>query len=152
LPEPGLNGSASIRKLRLDDLRDSLAASVKMRLRSDVPVGIFLSGGLDSSVVAASACSENTNVSTFTVAFAEQKFNEAASAKRVAAHLGTDHHEITLSQRDVIAALPQALAAMDQPTVDGGNTYFVSRATKQAGVAVRPSGLGGGQALHGPSR
>ncbi len=149
LPEVGLNGSAVVREDRQEDLRQTLSASVKMRLRSDVPLGVFLSGGLDSSVVAAMACSEETNIKTFTVAFAEQKFNEAASARRVAAYLGCEHHEIPLSQQDVIAALPQALAAMDQPTVDGVNTYFVSRATKQAGVTVALSGLGGDELFAG---
>ncbi len=151
LPRPGggINGGAAARQARIGEIREVLAAAVRMRLVSDVPLGIFLSGGLDSSVVAAAATALGTSVKTFTVAFSEQRFNEGIAARRVAAYLGTEHHEITLSQRDLIAGLPRALSAMDQPTVDGINTYFVSQATKQAGVTVALSGLGGDEVFAG---
>jgi asparagine synthase (glutamine-hydrolysing) len=122
---------------------------VRMRLVSDVPLGVFLSGGLDSTMVAAIAARHSSHVKTFTVTFAEEQFAEGRKAQKVARLLGTEHHEITVSESDLIAALPAAIAAMDQPSVDGINTYFVSRVTKQAGVTVALSGLGGDEQFGG---
>ena len=136
------------RARHIEELRNAVAEAVRMRLVSDVPVGVFLSGGRDSSVVAALAA-EAGPVKTFNVTFAEQEFAEGAQARSVARHIGADHHELTLSERDLLSALPSALAAMDQPTVDGVNTWFVSRATKQAGVTVALSGLGGDELFAG---
>jgi asparagine synthase (glutamine-hydrolysing) len=132
----------------IEELRAAVADAVRMRLVSDVPVGIFLSGGRDSSVVAALAAQAGP-VKTFNVTFAEQEFAEGAQARSVARHIGADHAELTVSQSDLLTALPSALAAMDQPTVDGVNTWFVSRATKQAGVTVALSGLGGDELFAG---
>ncbi len=149
LPDAALNGDARVRAARLEELRATLSSAVELRLLSDVPLGIFLSGGLDSSVVAAEAVARARQVKTFTVIFQERKYNEAAPAHMVARFLGTEHHEIPLSQQDLIGGLPQALRAMDQPTVDGVNTYFVSRAAKQAGVTVALTGLGGDELFAG---
>jgi len=120
-----------------------------MRLVSDVPLGVFLSGGLDSTVIAAIAARHCTRLKTFTVTFAEEQFAEGVKARQVARLLGTEHHEITVSQGDLLSTLPAAVAAMDQPTVDGINTYMVSRVTKQAGVTVALSGLGGDEQFAG---
>jgi asparagine synthase (glutamine-hydrolysing) len=147
-PEP-LNGNLQVREARVEELREILDAAVRVRLVSDVPLGVFLSGGLDSTVVAALASRHGSSVRTFTVTFAETQFAEGGKARDVARLLDTEHHEITLSERDLLAALPAAVAAMDQPTVDGINTYFVSRATKQAGVTVALSGLGGDELFAG---
>jgi len=144
-----LNGDPRVRAEKLDALRDELDTAVRMRLVSDVPLGVFLSGGLDSTMVAAIAARHSAHVKTFTVTFAEEQFAEGRKAQKVARLLGTEHHEITVSESDLIAALPAAIAAMDQPTVDGINTYFVSRVTKQAGVTVALSGLGGDEQFGG---
>jgi len=143
------NGDAASRARSLEDIRESLAAAVRMRLVSDVPLGIFLSGGLDSSVVTAFAAESGVPVRTFTLTFAEKEYAEGEKARRVAAHLGTDHTETTITQSDLLAALPHALQAMDQPTVDGINTFFVARATKCAGVTVALSGIGGDEVFAG---
>jgi len=126
-----------------------LDTAVRMRLVSDVPLGVFLSGGLDSTVVAAIAARHSTHLKTFTVTFAEEQFAEGVKARQVARLLETEHHEITLSQGDLLDTLPAAVAAMDQPTVDGVNTFMVSRVTKQAGVTVALSGLGGDEQFAG---
>ncbi len=143
------NGNASERKRRIEEVSQSLADAVHIRLASDVPLGVFLSGGLDSSVVAALAAQSGNPIQTFTINFAEKHFAEGAKARRVAEHIGSEHRELVFSQRDLLPALPEALAAMDQPTVDGINTYFVSRLTKQAGVTVALSGLGGDELFAG---
>ncbi|MBI3663818.1 MAG: asparagine synthase (glutamine-hydrolyzing) [Acidobacteria bacterium] len=143
------NGSEAERQRHIEEVRESLAESVRIRLVSDVPLGIFLSGGLDSSVVAALAAQSGNHIQTFTINFTEKRFAEGAKARRVAEHLGSEHMELLFSQRDLLPVLPEALAAMDQPTVDGINTYFVSRLTKQAGVTVALSGLGGDELFAG---
>lgn len=143
------NGSAAERKRHIEEVGHALADAVRMRLVSDVPLGIFLSGGLDSSVVAALAAQSGAHIQTFTINFVEKQFAEGDKARRVAQHVGAEHRELIFSQRDLFAALPNALAAMDQPTVDGINTYFVSRLTKQAGVTVALSGLGGDELFAG---
>ena len=144
-----LNGDARVRADREEALRAQLDAAVRMRLVSDVPLGVFLSGGLDSTVIAAIAARHCTRLKTFTVTFAEEQFAEGVKARQVARLLGTEHHEITVSQGDLLSTLPAAVAAMDQPTVDGINTYMVSRVTKQAGVTVALSGLGGDEQFAG---
>jgi asparagine synthase (glutamine-hydrolysing) len=144
-----LNGDPRARAERIEALQDELDSAVRMRLVSDVPLGIFLSGGLDSTVVAAIAARHCTRLKTFTVTFAEEEFAEGLKARQVARLLETEHHEITISQGDLLGTLPAAVAAMDQPTVDGINTYVVSRVTKQAGVTVALSGLGGDEQFAG---
>jgi asparagine synthase (glutamine-hydrolysing) len=144
-----LNGDPRVRNEKLEALQEELDRAVRMRLISDVPLGVFLSGGLDSTIVAAIAARHSSRVKTFTVTFAEEQFAEGRKAQKVARLLGTEHHEITVSETDLIATLPAAIAAMDQPTVDGINTYFVSRVTKQAGVTVALSGLGGDEQFGG---
>ena len=144
-----LNGNSRIRAQHVEELREELDTAVRMRLVSDVPLGVFLSGGLDSTVLAAIAARHSTRLKTFTVTFAEQQFAEGAKARQVARLLETEHHEITLSQGDLLDTLPAAVAAMDQPTVDGINTYMVSRVTKHAGVTVALSGLGGDEQFAG---
>jgi asparagine synthase (glutamine-hydrolysing) len=143
------NGSASERNRKIEEVNHTLADAVRMRLVSDVPLGIFLSGGLDSSVVAALAAQSGNRIQTFTINFEEKRFAEGDKARRVAEHIGSQHEEVIFSQHNLLSALPDALAAMDQPTVDGINTYFVSRLTKQAGVTVALSGLGGDELYAG---
>lgn len=146
---PAVNGSDAERARRVEEAREALGEAVRLRLVSDVPLGVFLSGGLDSSVVAGLAAETGNAIQTFNITFSEKPFAEGIKARRVAEHIGAEHHELTFSEQDLIAALPEALEAMDQPTVDGINTYFVSRLTKQAGVTVALSGLGGDELFAG---
>lgn len=89
--------------------------------------------------------------STFSIVFREADFSEAEHSRKIANIFRTDHHEITISQSDVLSAIPAALAAMDLPTMDGVNTFFVSRETRAAGVKVALSGLGGDEVFAGYS-
>lgn len=131
-------------------VRDLLMDSVSLRMRSDVPFGAFLSGGIDSSAVVA-LMSEvgDRRVATFNVAFHEDQFDESQYARLIAQRYDTDHHEIRLSADDFLAAVPDALAATDHPSGDGPNTYVVSQATKKAGLTVALSGLGGDELFAG---
>ena len=131
-------------------VRTLLTDSVSLRMRSDVPFGAFLSGGIDSSAVVA-LMSEvgDRKVATFNVAFHEDEFDESQYARQIAQLYDTDHHEIRLSADDFLAAVPDALAATDHPSGDGPNTYVVSQATKKAGLTVALSGLGGDELFAG---
>jgi asparagine synthase (glutamine-hydrolysing) len=132
-------------------VRSLLESAVASHLIADVPVGVFLSSGLDSTVIAALASRARAGIHTFTVAFADAEFSEAEIARRTASRLGTDHSELTLSGQEMIARLDEAIAAFDQPSMDGINTYFVSRAARQAGLKVALSGLGSDEIFGGYS-
>ncbi len=132
-------------------VRSLLEESVRKHLIADVPVGVFLSSGIDSTSLAALASREVSGVHTFTVAFPEKDFSEAALARRTAENLGTTHQEIILSGSEMLARLGEAVAALDQPSIDGINTYFVSWSARQAGLKVALSGLGGDEVFGGYS-
>jgi asparagine synthase (glutamine-hydrolysing) len=135
----------------VSNLQPLLEESVRLQLVSDVPVGVFLSGGIDSSALVSILSRGGVKPSTFSIVFREADFSEAEFSRAIAAKFHTDHHEITVSQEDVRAAIPDALRAMDLPTMDGINTYFVSRETRAAGIKVALSGLGGDEVFAGYS-
>src|ERR1700691_76856 len=124
---------------------------VRMQLVSDVPLGVFLSGGIDSSALVGILHRNGIQPSTFSIVFRESEYSEAQHSRAVARHFHTDHHEITVSQSDLFAAIGPAVQAMDLPTIDGVNTYFVSQHTRAAGVKVALSGLGGDEMFAGYS-
>ncbi len=135
-----------------EELRTLLEDSVSRHLMSDVPLGVFLSGGVDSAALVAFAkrgLKSGTQPRTLTVAFDEQEFSEAGQAREIAEHFQTKHSEVRVTRDDFIQELPAILRAMDQPTNDGVNTYFVSRAARQAGLTVVLSGLGGDEVFWG---
>lgn len=130
---------------------DALLKSVERRLVADVPFGAFLSGGIDSSAIVALMSQLSSKVSTFSIAFAEEEFSEAPYARMVARKFATDHHEIQLSPEHFLELLPEALDRMDHPSGDGPNSYIVSGATKNAGITMALSGLGGDELFAGYS-
>lgn len=132
-------------------LPNLLRGAVLSHMVSDVPVGVFLSGGIDSSALVALMSQSGIRASTFSLVFSEAEFNEAEHSRTVARHFGTDHHEIMISQHDALSALPDALRAMDQPTIDGVNTWLVSANTRAAGVKVALTGLGADEMFAGYS-
>jgi len=133
-----------------DELREELKRTVRMQLVSDAPLGIFLSGGIDSSAVAALASEADSGaLHTFTIGFDETGLDESHYAARVAAAIGSRHTNVTLREEDFIRQLPDALTAIDQPTFDALNTYFVSRAARQAGMTVALAGTGGDELFGG---
>lgn len=129
-----------------------LERAVHMRLISDVPLGVFLSGGVDSSTIATLAQrTSSAPVRSFNICFDEAAYDESAHARRVAQRLGTDHEEVRLTERYFLAGLDDALNALDQPTFDGINTFFVSRVVRDAGLTVALSGAGGDELCGGYS-
>lgn len=132
------------------ELRTRLEQTVSAHAIADVPVGTFLSGGLDSAVVTGlMARTQGTRLKTFSIGFEESTFSEAGAAAETARHFGTDHHAIILSGAEVARDMETLISALDQPTGDGINTYYASRAAKAGGVTVALSGLGGDELFGG---
>ena len=132
------------------DLRAELEDTVARHLVSDVPLGVFLSGGVDSAALVALASRvSSSELTTLTVVFNEREFSEGSAAAKIADHFHTRHQEVLVTESDFRQELPAVLAAMDQPTNDGVNTYFVSKAARQAGLTVVLSGLGGDEVFWG---
>ncbi len=134
----------------LAHLEEELLLAARQHLVSDVPLGVFLSGGVDSSAVASLAVRAGSRkVQTFHIAFQEAGFDESSYARRVADSLGTEHVELCLTQDRFHALLPDALSSLDQPTFDAINTYFVSRVVREAGFTVALAGTGGDELFGG---
>ena len=133
------------------ELQPLIEGSVRLQLVSDVPLGVFLSGGIDSSALVSILSRGGITPSTFSIVFREAEFSEAEYSRLIASKFRTDHHEISVSQQDVLSSIPDALGAMDLPTMDGVNTFFVSREARRAGVKVALSGLGGDEVFAGYS-
>lgn len=150
-PSQGLNQAKGLdEKQTRARIKELLHASVERRMISDVPFGAFLSGGIDSSaMVGLMSGMSDTAISTFSVSFDEGEFSEAKYARLVAERFNTNHQEIRLKPDDFLETLPEALNAMDHPSGDGPNTYVVSKVTKQAGITVAISGLGGDELFAG---
>jgi asparagine synthase (glutamine-hydrolysing) len=144
-------GLRTLEKKDFEELDDVLDESVRMQMVSDVPVGVFLSGGIDSSALAGILSRDGAKLHTFSIVFREADYSEAEYSRLVAQKFGTEHQEILISQRDALDAIPGALQAMDQPTIDGLNTYLISRQTRAAGIKVALSGLGGDELFAGYS-
>ncbi len=133
-----------------ESTRDLLQASVREHMVADVPIGCFLSGGIDSSVITACAArNSSTRLQTFTVAFEGTRMDESSDARAIATRFGTEHTEVRLSDRALLAEIPLAMASMDLPSIDGMNTFIVSRAVRARGIKVVLSGLGGDELFGG---
>ncbi|HXN64163.1 MAG TPA: asparagine synthase (glutamine-hydrolyzing) [Candidatus Acidoferrales bacterium] len=130
-------------------LRPLLEEAVRGHLLSDVPLGIFLSSGIDSTAIVALAARAQAGLQTFTVVFEEQDFSEAAIARATARQFDTQHQELLLRGGEMLDHLDDAVGSLDQPTMDGMNTYFVSWAVHRAGLKVALSGLGGDEIFGG---
>jgi asparagine synthase (glutamine-hydrolysing) len=128
-------------------VRERIEETVAYHLVSDVPVGVFLSSGIDSSALTAIATRLSREpLRTFTLAFEEfrgHRGDEAPLAERFASELGTQHTTRVVTREEFLADLPKIFDAMDQPTIDGVNTWFVSKAVHEGGVKVALSGVGG---------
>ena len=131
-------------------LHDKLKESVRLHMVSDVPVGVFLSGGIDSaSLIALMAQVSSARPKAYSVIFEEPEFSEATQAQYVARKFDADHHEIFLTDKALFDLLPSAFQAMDQPTFDGINTFVISKTVREAGITVAMSGLGGDELFGG---
>jgi len=131
-------------------IEELLADAVRIRLVSDVPLGAFLSGGLDSSaMVAFMRRATSGPIRTCSMVFEEAEYSEAAYARETAAFVGAEHYERVITAADVEREFDRILYAMDQPSIDGVNTYFVSQTAREAGLTVALSGLGGDELFGG---
>jgi asparagine synthase (glutamine-hydrolysing) len=126
-----------------------LADATRSHLISDVPVGVFLSGGIDSSALVALMQRAGVVPHSFGIAFPGTAYDESHYARLVAKAFGARHTEIPLTETELCSQLPDAIASVDHPSGDGINTYVVSRAVREAGVKVALSGLGGDEFFGG---
>ena len=132
------------------DVEGELRHIVRQQLISDVPVVVFLSGGVDSSVVSLLARQQaGPGVHTLSVVFEEKAYSEGRYARRVADRIGSRHQEVLLPPADARRKALEAIGRMDQPTMDGINTYVVCEAARRAGFTVALSGLGGDEFFGG---
>ena len=132
------------------EVRRLLRDAVERRMISDVPLGAFLSGGIDSSAVVGLMSEVSTApVDTFSVVFEEKEYDESVYSQMIAQKFNTRHHPILLKPSDFLDALPAALQAMDHPSGDGINSYVVSEVTRNQGIKVALSGLGGDELFAG---
>jgi asparagine synthase (glutamine-hydrolysing) len=133
-----------------EELRTVLRESVRKELISDVPLGVFLSGGIDSSAVTAMMSQLGTEVKSFSVGFAERSFDESRYARQVAQHLGTDHHELTLEPSMLLELIPKLPTLLDEPLGDASiiPTYLLSAFTRRH-VKVALGGDGGDELFAG---
>lgn len=124
--------------------------AMREHLISDVPVGVFLSAGIDSTIIAGLAKRHATDLRTFTVGFADQPdMSEEGYAERTSRIFGTRHTNIQITGREAEEQTRRWFASLDQPSVDGLNTFVISRAVRDAGVIVAISGLGGDELFGG---
>jgi asparagine synthase (glutamine-hydrolysing) len=130
-------------------LRPLLEDAVRAHLIADVPVGLFLSSGLDSAAIAVLAGKAQRGIKSFTLTFPDTSYDEGPLARLVAQRAGTQHTEVPLHGKDMLARVDEAIKALDQPTMDGINTYFVSWAAREVGLKVALSGLGSDELFGG---
>ncbi len=133
-------------------LRDKFNAASKRHQISDVPIGLFLSGGIDSSALAVAMAQENSSrrIVTISVVFPDNAaFSEKPFADEISSQIGFEHIEIEMTGSDMLSGIHKSLAAMDQPTMDGMNTWIISHAAKNAGIKVAITGLGGDELFGG---
>lgn len=146
------DGHADVAPVDLDELEALLRDSVGLRMQADVPVGAFLSGGIDSSLISALMVAHGGTVRTFTIGFTEQRFDESKHAAAIARHLGTEHVELILSPEDARAVVPRLPSMFDEPFADQSAipTFLVAELARRD-VTVSLSGDGGDELFGGYS-
>ena len=130
--------------------KELLISSVQKRLVSDVPFGLFLSGGIDSSLLVAAASKSSTHpVNTFSVVFDDKEFDESKYSRLVAEKYNTNHKEINISSDDLLHNIEAPFLSMDHPTIDGVNTFFISKVVREQGFKMAISGTGADELFAG---
>lgn len=132
-------------------IQNELLNSVNLRLISDVPLGVFLSGGIDSSSVVSLAKEFRSDIDTFSLVYEDQRFSEKTYIDKVVKKFGTRHHEIRIGYKDLLSIFEEYASSLDIPSADGLNTFLISHYTKKAGITVALSGLGGDELFAGYS-
>lgn len=144
------SGKAKSESELREQVGPAVEESVRHHLESDVPVGVFLSGGIDSSsLVSAVRQVSSSNVKTYTITFGEEKFSEEPIAREVAERFETDHHVCKVTAQDFLKDWPTIFSHYDQPTNDAFNSYYVSKVVREAGQKVVLSGTGGDEFFGG---
>jgi asparagine synthase (glutamine-hydrolysing) len=134
---------------RAEEIRGHLAQSVRSRLHADVPLGVFLSSGIDSAVVAYEAHEAQPEVEALTLAFAGHASDESSGAEHTARHIGLRHRVVDYPPGQIPQLFAAFVAAQDQPSVDGLNVWMISRAAREAGFKVMLTGTGGDELFFG---
>lgn len=139
------------RTVAMREVERLMSAAVDSQLISDVPVGVSLSGGIDSTLIASYAATSTSqpDIRLLTVDTSERGYSEGEFAQQVSKQLKLPHHVERLTPGDLLRMMPAAISAMDQPTVDGINTYIISRIAHEQGIKVLLSGLGGDEVFGG---
>ena len=132
-----------------EEVHELVRRAIRLETVSDVPLGAFLSGGVDSSAIVGVLADGGQRPITVSLVFDEARYSEAEHSRAVAAHYGTDHREILVRAAEVADLLPTIARAQDSPSIDGVNVWLVSRAARQAGLTVALSGLGGDEIFAG---
>ncbi|PVY38671.1 asparagine synthase (glutamine-hydrolyzing) [Pontibacter virosus] len=143
-------GNGQSREKCAHRVRSLVTKAVEEHLISDVGIGTFLSGGIDSSIITLIAGKAlGKNLKSFTIGYPQSNFDERATARKVASLAGTEHHEIEVNETTCLDWVMGAVASMDLPSVDAINTYIVSKAVRETGLKVALSGLGGDELFGG---
>lgn len=149
-------GEDSGEKLTREETVERITAltreAIRLRTVADVPIGVFLSGGIDSSaIVSLLRQTWSGELRTFSISFTETEFSEESYAEEAAERYSTEHTSIRLAEEEILSRLTVAMDALDQPSIDGINTWFVSSASASAGMKVALSGVGGDEVFLGYS-
>lgn len=131
------------------EIQTAFSTAATSHLISDVPIGVFLSSGIDSGALVEAVTRHHESIHTYTVSFADRSFDESAGAAATARLFGTTHHSLVVSAADVLARLPDVFDCYDLPSFDGINTWLISRIVREAGIKVALSGLGGDELFAG---
>tara|TARA_B110000037_G_scaffold20026_2_gene21485 strand:- start:1010 stop:2893 length:1884 start_codon:yes stop_codon:yes gene_type:complete len=144
------NNSNKITSEPLKTVNKLLLESVEKRLISDVPYGIFLSGGIDSSILVAAASKVSTQkVNTFSIVFKEKGFDERKFSRQIASKYKTNHLELELNPEEILQQIEEPFKFMDHPSVDGINTFFISKQVHNQGFKMALSGAGSDELFAG---
>jgi len=133
----------------VEEVRELLQKSVQRHLISDAPIGTFLSGGLDSSAITAIAAMHKSELETLSLVFHEKKYSEEYYQDLVAKRYGTKHTKYLIDEALFLTVIDDFMGAIDQPTIDGINTFFVSKAAREIGLKTVLSGVGGDEIFYG---
>lgn len=131
------------------DVNGLLHESIKRHLVSDAPIGTFLSGGLDSSAITAIAAQYKDNLQTLSLVFEEKDLSEEYYQDLVVSRYNTNHTKYLIDEKLFLESIDDFMAALDQPSIDGLNTFFVSKAAKESGLKTVLSGVGGDEIFYG---
>jgi len=131
-------------------VKEKLTAAVERHLLSDAPIGLFLSGGVDSSLLTLMAHKTlQDNLHTLSIVFDDKKFSEAKYQEIIINKTGAKHHSFVVGENDFFQSIPDILKAMDQPSIDGINSYFISKYAKAIGLKAVLSGIGADELFGG---